>query len=143
VLSAAFSPDGVHVVTTHSDGFARLWDLRATPPRPVLLNPGGAPTPVHTAVFSPAGERLVTAHGDGTFRLWRTADAWPMATIPGHSGAVTHVAFSGSGDRESVTTLSAHGVARIWHIAPAPVEHAACDFLRNAHSSTEACRGAR
>ena len=51
VLTAAFSPDGTHVVTASNDKTARVWDLRASPPSFVALE--GHQREVLAAAFSP------------------------------------------------------------------------------------------
>ena len=67
--SAAFSPDGAHVVTPSADGTALVWDLRQKPPSVVALE--GHQSAVSSAAFSPDGTHIVTGSGDGTARVWR------------------------------------------------------------------------
>jgi WD40 repeat protein len=66
--SAAFSPDGKAIVTTHGDGNVCLWDV-STGKRLRLL--AGHKDAVWHAAFRPDGKCLATASEDGTVRLWR------------------------------------------------------------------------
>ena len=60
VLSAAFSPDGLRLVTASEDGTARLWDAKGQR-LAVLQGHEGA---IRWAAFSPDGARVVTASAD-------------------------------------------------------------------------------
>src|SRR5262249_47083839 len=75
IVQAAFSPDGLRVVTGSPDGPARVWD--ALPGRPLTPPlPHGAE--VTRAAFSPDGALVATACADGTVRLW----LWDGAARP-------------------------------------------------------------
>jgi WD40 repeat protein len=67
--SAAFSPDGKHIVTASEDKTARLWDGETGKPIGEPLK--GHEDAVGRAAFSPDGKRIVTASSDKTARLWR------------------------------------------------------------------------
>ena len=67
VTSAAFSPDGLRVVTTSTDKTARIWDSKAGRQ---LLVMNGHTDRVRRAEFSADGRRIVTASFDRTARIW-------------------------------------------------------------------------
>ena len=73
LTSAAFSPDGMQIVTASSDSdiTARVWSAADGTPIAVLNGHAG---PVTSAAFSPDGVRVVTASYDGT----RESGARPM-----------------------------------------------------------------
>jgi WD40 repeat protein len=68
VFSAAFSPDGEHIVTASEDKTTRLWDTKTC--KPIGEPNQGHEDRVWSAAFSPDGRRIVTASGDNTARLW-------------------------------------------------------------------------
>lgn len=65
--AAALSPDGRYVVTTGSDGIARLWSTRDAT---MLTEFRGVVGGVTSAAFSPDGKQVLTAGEDGTARIW-------------------------------------------------------------------------
>jgi WD40 repeat protein len=71
VNSAAWSPDGLRLVTASGDRTARVWNADGAG-NPVLL-PGHGDA-VNSAAWSPDGQRIVTASDDGTARLWNVQD---------------------------------------------------------------------
>jgi WD domain, G-beta repeat len=75
VYSAAFSPDGLRIVTASADKTARIWDAASGQPIGEPLK--GHQGTVYSAAFSPDGLRIVTASGDGTARMWDVATGKP------------------------------------------------------------------
>ena len=69
VISAAFSPDGLRVVTASGDKTARVGDAASATEIAVLR---GHDDRVVSAAFSPDGSRIVTASDDNTARIWDT-----------------------------------------------------------------------
>ncbi len=67
VTSASFSSDGERVVTTSSDGTARVWKADTGDPVAVLAGHG---EPVVAAWFNANGNSVVTAGIDGSVRFW-------------------------------------------------------------------------
>lgn len=65
-----FSPDGARVVTTSTDGSARVWPADGAG-EPIVLR--GHVDQLHSAAFSPDGEQVVTNSADGTVRRWSVA----------------------------------------------------------------------
>jgi WD40 repeat protein len=120
VTSAAFSPDGVRVLTASIDDTARVWD--AASGASIFVLHGGEDEVgshirvdrVRAAVWSPDGARIATASDDGTARLWDARDGKALATLAGHAGPVTAVAFAR--DSMLVATTSTDAV-RLWSVA--------------------------
>lgn len=63
----AFSSDDEHLVTGHSDGTIRIWDVASGTLRSKL---SGHELRLIDVAFSPDGETLVSSSADGTIRLW-------------------------------------------------------------------------
>jgi WD40 repeat protein len=93
VYSAAFSPDGRHIVTGSEDRTARIWSL----PRGRLEHElFGHTSNVYDVAFSSDGRLVITA-GDTTTRVWRTATGSPLAVLHMHADGVNAVAVARDG----------------------------------------------
>jgi len=68
MLSARFSGDGRHIVTT-DEGAAQIWDARSGELVFTLQHDGI----VYDAAFTPSGKQLVTAGDDGVVKIWDPA----------------------------------------------------------------------
>jgi WD40 repeat protein/serine/threonine protein kinase len=110
VLTARFSGDGRHVLTTtgRGDMTARIWDA-ATGKELLVLK---APRAIQSAVFSPDGRLLLTAAGlDPTPRVWDAATGKAVATLTGQLYQAEPGAFSP--DSRRVVTLADGNTARV------------------------------
>jgi WD40 repeat protein len=109
VFSAAFSPDGKHVVTGSADGMARIWRTDGIG-EPILLK--GHQNRVFNVAFSPDGKQIVTASWDGTARVWNADGSGEPVILRGHQEMVVAAAFSRDG--KHIVTSSMDRTARIW-----------------------------
>jgi len=117
VLTAAFSPDGSHVVTVSDDKTARVWDLRGDKPSFVALE--GHQSTIWSAAFSPDGTHVVTASSDKTARVWDLRGDKPsFVALEGHQDWVHSAAFSPDGTH--VVTASRDKTARVWDLRANP-----------------------
>jgi WD domain, G-beta repeat len=120
IESAAFSPDGLRIVTTSLDGTASTWDVATGMEISVLRGHGDgrvefpADGGVLSAAFSPDGSRIVTASYDKTARIWDAASGNEIAVIRGHGDSVLSATFSPDGSR--IVTASYDKTARIWYV---------------------------
>jgi WD40 repeat protein len=94
-VSAAFSPDGTHVVTASVDQTARVWDAATGKALTYPLEHQG---PVVSAAFSPDGTRIVTASADNTTQVCDAVTGKSVTTLE-HQGMVWSAAFSPDGTR--------------------------------------------
>jgi WD40 repeat protein len=114
VISGVFSPDGRRALTVSLDHSIRIFDaadgLR-------LVNIASPDNRAFTsAAFSPDGRLVVTGSDDGAARIWDAAAGEPIATFPGHAGALTGVSFSPDGS--SLLAGSLDGTATLWRAPP-------------------------
>jgi hypothetical protein len=106
---AAYSPDGLHIVTASYDKTARIWDARTGVQLAVLSGHDGE---VESASYSPDGTRIVTASHDKTARIWDSHTGALLAVLAGHGSVVQTAAYSPDGNR--IVTASHDKTARIW-----------------------------
>ena len=122
VLSALFAQDGSRVVTASRDGTVRIWDAHSTAPVLTLVAPAMPPSqeaptdawPV-AAVFSPDGKYVVSANTDQNGYVWDAKTGALMATLKGHTGALTAITFSPDGSQ--FATTGKDRTVRVWRTA--------------------------
>jgi WD40 repeat protein len=126
-FSIAFSPDGRLLASGDVANTIQLWDMSTqTSPaieiRQSLLtltgHAGRSGRPealVWQVAFSPDGSLLASAGGDKTVRVWEVKSGRLLATLEGHSEAVTSVAFSPDGRRLASGGLD--GAVILWSAA--------------------------
>jgi WD40 repeat protein len=105
VNDALFSPDGALVLTSGSDGTARVWSAASGQMLSMLRGHDGE---ILSGSFS-SGGLAVTASEDGTARVWDPLSAGSI--LSDEEGFVARVAFTPDGDR--IVTASDAGV-RVW-----------------------------
>jgi WD40 repeat protein len=108
LMSVAFSPDGMRIVTGSVDGTAKVWE--AASGKELLTLKGGHW--ITAVAFSPNGQRIVTSSADQTATVWGAASGEKLLTLRGHRAPVGAVAFSPDG--QWIATGSADKTARVW-----------------------------
>lgn len=116
LTDAAFSADGMLVVTGSLDWDARLWSVLDGTTIRVLSGHDGA---VRSVAFSPDGTKVLTGSDDDTAILWNAADGSEVTTFSGHAGPVVSVVYSPLITR--VLTASRDGTAKLWNAATGAV----------------------
>ncbi|MBN9119804.1 MAG: protein kinase [Planctomycetes bacterium] len=124
--AAAWSPDGMRLLTGGADGFARIWDAGTGR----LLRELKHDEPVWSVAWSPGGALVLTGSGDehksaGAAQLWDAATGKPVRAAIPQPDEVTAVAFSPDG-ATFLTVCSAR--AELWKTADGrsvagPLEH--------------------
>jgi WD40 repeat protein len=114
VLTAAFSPNGRHVVTGTDDGDAavRIWDRLQGK---LLHTMSGHTRRVVAAAFGDGGRLVVTGSWDKTARLWDVADGKSVGEPLLHQDLIKAVAFSPDG--KAVLTGGDDYTARLWEVS--------------------------
>ncbi|KPK11168.1 MAG: hypothetical protein AMJ56_06610 [Anaerolineae bacterium SG8_19] len=111
VNTVMWSPDQTRILTTSSDGLARLWDVADGELLHTLqLGVDGA---VFAGHWSPVGDQ-VTLYGEEEYKvyIWNTSTGQQDLTLDGHQDLINAAAWSPSGDR--ILTASADQTAKIW-----------------------------
>lgn len=114
VWSAAFSPDGMLLVTAAAaeDGTINLWQVNGGT---LLRQLTGHASRVRDVVFSPDGQKLASASIDWTVRLWNVADGTQLQRLAGHQGAVWRLVFSADG--QYLHTGGSFGELITWRVS--------------------------
>jgi WD40 repeat protein len=118
VYDAAFSPDGLRLVTVAEDGTIRLWDLPRRHEMFKLVNltssDEGTANLFESVTFSPDGLRLVTA-GDQEIRFW---DAALLAEPPWHASSAYYAARGANFARFGRWQAAIHDLTRARELLP-------------------------
>ncbi len=97
VSAARFSPDGRTVVTSvqpeGGGSHVRIWEWERNVVTRTLE------TEAEVSVFDPSGSKIATADPRGDVRVWNVRSGAILATLAGHTGGVSDVAFSPDGSR--------------------------------------------
>ena len=112
VYDAAFSPDGLRIVTASADQTAKVWDAASGRELLTLRGHSGV---VRSVAFSPDGQRILTGSYDQTAKVWDAASGKELLTLKGHAHGLQKVAFSPDGQR--VVTGSKDHTAKVWEVA--------------------------
>ncbi len=112
VLALGFSPDGKTLITTGSDGLAKIWEVAT---RTVRADLAGHKGKVLRVAISSDGQTIATGGEDRSIRLWSTTDGARLGTLSGHSGAVTALAFAP--DSKMLASGSPDTTIRLWDVA--------------------------
>jgi len=95
--SAAFSPDGKIIVTTHSNYIPKIWDAESGR---ALRTLEGHTNIVLFATFSHDGKKIVTASSDRTARIWNIESGDELLKLEGlTTRIVKSAAFSPDGKK--------------------------------------------
>jgi WD40 repeat protein len=116
VLAEEFSRNGRSLVTSSADGAAYLWDVPSGQRKLLLVGGSGAVGAVNDAAFSPDGTEIATASANRLGTIYYRRDGRVIASLAGHSDAVTSVGFDATG--RTVVTGSHDGTARLWDALP-------------------------
>jgi WD40 repeat protein len=113
VSSAAFSPDGMRIVSASGDKTIRVWNVLSGTEECSPLR--GHEEDVHSVAFTHDGKCIVSGSVDRTIRVW---DVLSGTKVPpptqGHKAWVSSVAFSQDGTRiRSHSNIDGTGY-RVW-----------------------------
>ncbi len=109
VTSAAWSADGMRLVTVSEDMTAGVWD--AVTGRP-LIAPLVHKNKVRTVLFGPKGAWFITGDDDGILRKWDGLKASPIAEAYHSQDGIESTVLSSDGSR--LISIDNRGILRSW-----------------------------
>ena len=112
VVSAAFSPDGQHILSGGDDGTLRLWDAASGKQVRVFA---GHDSGVKSVAFSPDGRHILSGGSDATVRLWDVASGKELKVFHKHTQPLAGVAFLASG--RQTLSVSRDAAVQLWGVA--------------------------
>jgi WD40 repeat protein len=112
VWSAAFSPDGRWLVTTHGDGSIRVWDMVERRHAVGFNEHNGS---VRAVAWSRDGKRFASAGEDRSVMVWNAESKSREMLLFGHSTRVTGLAFAPDGG--ALASVDRDGTIIIWDLA--------------------------
>lgn len=115
VVAVALADDDKTMLSVSLDRTVKRWPAVGGTPRHTIEKDLAA---VYGLDFSHNGKLLGAALGDKTARLFKTDTFEQAASVGGHPGQVTAIAFR---NNEQFATISAGGAANIWGIDGQPV----------------------
>ena len=109
VLSIAFSPDGMFLISGSSDGTARIWDVNAGQE----VSRRSHDDEVGIVAVHPSGKWVASGSDDGAIQIWETSTGDLVSQFM-HDSAVHDLAFSPDGMQ--LVSGSSDGTARVWNV---------------------------
>jgi WD40 repeat protein len=113
ITSLAFSPDDKSLAVADTQAIVVLWDTDTWKQKSKIEGPEDLI--INSLAFSPNGKFLAWGCEDQTVQIWEVATGKLVTTLPGHSQAVTEVAY-GSGDN-TLASGAQDGDVRLWNIS--------------------------
>ncbi|MEO0407096.1 MAG: WD40 repeat domain-containing protein [Cyanobacteria bacterium P01_A01_bin.135] len=128
VFSVCFSPDGAQVISAHSDGMVKVWQVATGACLHCFTEPSG---PVWSVTLSRDGTCLACGCLDGSLWLWRLSATQAGAianwngqalSIPGaHRGLIGSVALSSDG--QVLASGSSDDTLKLWNTTTGDLLH--------------------
>jgi WD40 repeat protein len=112
VWSAAFSPDGRWLISTHGDGGIRVWDVQERQ-RAIGFNEHNGP--VRAVAWSRDGQRFASAGEDRSVMIWNAESGRREMLLSGHPTRVVGVAFAP--DNHTLASVDRDGLVIVWDMA--------------------------
>jgi WD40 repeat protein len=112
VWSAAFSPGGRWLVTTHGDGSIRVWDMVERRHAVGFNEHNGS---VRAVAWSRDGKRFASAGEDLAVMVWNAESGNREMLLSGHPTRVTGLAFAPDGG--ALASVDRDGTIIIWDLA--------------------------
>lgn len=110
IIQVHYSQDGKYLLSTATDGLAKLWTADGNLIREFAGNPTAM---IFNGAFSSHSEAIITAGYNGVARVW-DVQGNVLGEIKGHTSGVTDVVFFGKDESAGVVTSSDDGTIKGW-----------------------------
>ena len=110
VWGAAFSPDGVRIVTASRDRTAIIWPSAGGKP---IMKLTGHRSSIYDVAWHPSEDVIATSSSDNTIIIWNAETGETIRTLTGHADNVNAIDFSPDG--EMLASASRDGNVRLWN----------------------------
>lgn len=111
LISAAYSPNGLHLATGDQGGNIRLWNISTGE---LVATLAGDKCQVRSVTFNSKGTKIISASIDGTIRIWN-ANSFNLEKIfNAHNHTIEHIIYNSAND--CVLSISKDKTIRIWDI---------------------------
>jgi len=95
VLGLAYLPDNKQILSSGSDGVARLWKLPEGEAKAEAVRAfAGQKGPILALALDPSGVKLITGSADKTIKIFEVASGKDLLTLEGHGDAVKALAVT-------------------------------------------------
>ena len=115
LVGLSYSPEGDRIAAGSWDFCVFVWETSGGEPLTLAVPDEGRYNAVDDAVWSPDGRLVAGACKDRTARVWDASTGELVATLRGHTDAVSKLAFTSAGD--ALATASRDGTLRLWNSA--------------------------
>lgn len=116
--SLSLSPDGGKAAAGDTAGDVYIWQLASENPSHKFTNQktgiADASNLVWEVAFSPDGDLIASANGNGSIYLWEVGSGDLLASLPGHTLAVSAISFSPDG--RTLASGGLDGVIYVWQV---------------------------
>ncbi len=106
---AAYSPNGLWIVSAADGGTVLVWDVQKGEPVITLRGHSGD---VYCANYSPHGRTIVSASEDSTAMVWDSVNGQKLLTLQGHASHVLSATYSPNG--LWIVTAALDGTVMVW-----------------------------
>jgi hypothetical protein len=113
VFGVTFSPDGKYLLTASRDKTAKVWDLKA---KELVLTFPDHQNAVYGVAVKADGKVGYSVGEDNQLRFFNAVgEGKQIRAVPGHTKAVTRVAYHADPKTPLLATCSADGTVKLWN----------------------------